>query len=757
MRHLVIRVSFLLIFSFFAFVSHSAHIVGGDMVYKCLGFTGTVGTFEITMTLYRDTQGGGAPFDPMGRFGVFELGANGNWNVKYDINNISVSEKSNVNNVGSNPCLVIPPNIGVEKGVYRFVVDLPVTNTEYIIAYQRCCRNGSITNILDPGETGSVTSINISSAAIMTCNDSPVYNDFPPIVICANQDVNFDHSATDPNGDVLVYSFCNPLASGGTDGSGSNGGDLESCTGVTPSPGNCPPPYDPVQFDVTNYQVYNPMGGAPQVSIDPNTGLISGVPLITGQFVVGICVEEFRDGVSIGKVRRDFQFNVTECEDGVFASIEADEVIDGKNFVVNSCGDNVVNLVNASGLPTFIKEYHWEFDIDGEIQTFNTRDITLTLPDFGTYTGVMQLNNNVAASGCRDTAEVTLNLYPPIFAEYTFDYDTCVAGPVEFTNLSSSGAGAITESNWSFGDFNTSMEEDPKHEYTEPGLFGTQLVVADANNCRDSISYPLSYFPVPGLIVVEPTSFIGCLPANIFFNNLSTPIDSTYDLVWDFGDGGTSGAISPFHNYEEEGVYSVSLDITSPIGCMDNKSFGDWITVLPSPVAAFDCDPEELSSFNSTLQITDQSEDAVDWFYIFGDGGIAYDPDPIYTYQDTGVYTLMQIVKHESGCPDTISKILDVTPEVTLHMPNAFTPNNDGLNDDFRGKGYLPGIKSYTMSIWNRWGEQIFETNDPSEGWNGEYNNSGQQALGGVYVYIVQYIGPRGNTFDLKGNVTLIR
>ena len=117
----------------------------------------------------------------------------------------------------------------------------------------------------------------------------------------------------------------------------------------------------------------------------------------------------------------------------------------------------------------------------------------------------------------------------------------------------------------------------------------------------------------------------------------------------------------------------------------------------------------------------------------------------------------MQVVRHESGCTDTLFKVVDVSPVVTLHMPNAFTPNNDGLNDDFRGKGYLPGIRNYTLSIWSRWGEKIFENNDPDQGWNGEYNNAGKQVMGGVYVFTVQYTGPRGNEFELKGNVTLIR
>jgi len=679
----IVRISLILISIFCVQQSNAAHIVGGDMVYECLGFDGVNGRFEITMTLYRDSKGGGAQFDAQARFGLFRRNANANsWSYIRTIDNINVGSVEAFSNVGSNPCLIIPPDIGVQKGVYKFIVELTTTDTEYMIAYQRCCRNGSITNIVDPGQTGSVTSITISADAITTCNDSPIFNDFPPIVICANQDVNFNHSATDPNGDVLVYSFCTPLASGGTDGSGANTGDQNSCTGVTPSPLMCAPPYDPVQFNAAGgYSVFNPMRGDPQVTIDPNTGLISGVPTMTGQFVVGICVTEFRNGVPIGEVRRDFQFNVTDCDDGVFASIEADEVIDGRTYIINKCGDNVVDIVNASGLPQFIEEYYWEFDIAGTTQTFNSRDVSLALPDFGTYNGVLRINSNVPADGCRDTADIILNLYPPVFAEFDFVYDTCVAGPVEFNNLSSSGAGLITENNWNFGDFNLSEEEDPEHTYEIPGLFGAQLEVVDINNCRDTISHPISYFPVPGLLIIEPSTFVGCQPAPILFNNLSTPIDSTYDLVWDFGDGGSSNEISPIHVYEDVGTYSISLDVTSPIGCMTSTSFNDWVTVEPSPIAGFGCTPEELSFFNRTVEITDESEDAIDWFYTFGDGGIAYDQDPIYTYQDTGMYVITQIVRHESGCTDTLMKPVDVAPALTLHMPNAFTPNNDGLND----------------------------------------------------------------------------
>jgi gliding motility-associated-like protein len=89
-------------------------------------------------------------------------------------------------------------------------------------------------------------------------------------------------------------------------------------------------------------------------------------------------------------------------------------------------------------------------------------------------------------------------------------------------------------------------------------------------------------------------------------------------------------------------------------------------------------------------------------------------------------------------------------------MPNAFTPNNDGSNDRFLGKGYFEGMRNFEMIIFNRWGEAIFETNDPQSGWDGTYRNTNNQAPPGVYAYKVSYDDSRGNSFSLQGFAVLV-
>jgi gliding motility-associated-like protein len=256
---------------------------------------------------------------------------------------------------------------------------------------------------------------------------------------------------------------------------------------------------------------------------------------------------------------------------------------------------------------------------------------------------------------------------------------------------------------------------------------------------------------------VEPTTFIGCKPAQIFFNNLSNPIDSTYAIDWDFGDGGTSNDISPTHIFEEEGVYDIKIDITTPIGCFTTKTFRDWIRVLPSPEAEFTYTPEEPSIFNRNISFQNESEGGIGWLWNFSDLGISFDRNPTFEFPDTGLYKVDLVVTNESSCTDTFTQFIDIKPVVTLHMPTAFTPNNDGMNDVFFGAGYYEGITSYEFKIFNRWGQQVFSSDDPQVGWNGRLNNSGEESPTGVYVYTTEYRGPRGEPYILKGHVTLVR
>jgi len=732
------------------------HIIGGEVVYECINrdtINRTV-TYQITMTMYRDSKSNGAMLDGTASFGIYRNSGGGNvWSFVTQ-RQVRVMDLQEVALDNDNPCILVPVNVGVQKGTYSFSITLPIINDSYQIAYQRCCRNNTILNLRRPGDAGAAFTTEISPEAQRICNNSPKFKSFPPVVICVNRPINFDHSAIDIDGDSLVYEFCAPLTAGGQDGV--NGGDAQSCNGVTPRPDRCPPPYETVTFNGPNFDFSQPMAGNPIVRIDPATGLILGNPTILGQFVVGVCVKEYRNGVLIGTLRRDFQFNVTTCEVTVNADIKATSAV-GQDFIINSCGETTLNFLNLSTDQRYIKNYYWEFDINGQKEIQSSRNTSVTFPGLGTYKGIMILNKDIPGlASCSDTATITVNLFPSIAADFKYVYDTCTAGPIAFEDLSVTGAGDVQKWFWDFTE-GKSLVKNPEFEYERPGVKTVRLIAEDINLCRDTIVQKINYFPLPATIVIDPNTYIGCQPANIFFKNLSQPIDSTYQFNWSFGDGNASNVLSPSNIFEDIGTYSVTLELTSPIGCKTNKLWNNLIKVVPSPIANFSFSPEIPTFYENTVQFTDLSVDANSYLWKFDSLDISLLKNPSYTFRDTGTYLIKQIVLHQSGCSDTASAILRVIPTVNIFMPNAYTPNNDGLNDEFLPVGVFFGIRRYKMSIWNRWGERVFDTTDFAEGWNGFKDNGGQICPPGVYAYILEYLDGFDKLIKLKGHVTLIR
>ena len=732
------------------------HIIGGEVYYDCLGIDSSgnqkLATFQITFNMYRDCFGGGAAFDDPARFGLYS-GSGSNWNWQETFFAPVTSESFLP--INDDPCVEEPTDVCVEKGVYVFEITVPVINESYLLTYQRCCRNNTIVNIENPESTGAVFQVEISPLAQQICNDSPTFDNFPPIVICANTPLVFDHKASDNEGHELVYELCTPITSGGTLGTNENPGDPNSCFGVTPNPQLCLPTYDDVIFKLPDFSSQNPLGVAAGTTINTFSGLLTANPTITGQFVVGVCVKEYRNGELLSVVQRDFQFNVTQCQILVYADVGNDEVIKEQEFLIRSCGENEITFENLSEDKNFIEAYLWEFDLGNETVTSNLENPTITFPDIGSYFG--QLIINPDSDDCRDTAKLFIEVFPEIIADYEYDYDTCVAGDVVFDDLSFSGSGIILDWEWDMNEEDTIKNAEHSYLFDTPDIKTVKLKVTDINDCTDTKIVDIPYFPIPSQVLVEPSTFEGCRPANITFNNLSIPISDAYDILWDFGDGGQDTVISPRYEYQETGIYSVGLEITSPLGCYTSREYPFWIQVKPSPIANFSYSPDPVTSNNSTVAFKDRSEDAISWQYIFNDEVSVFQPDVNYTFQDTGLQVVQLVVLHPSGCPDTLTQLIDVIPLASIFLPNAFSPNGDGINDLFKPKGNFFGVKDYELRIYNRWGEQIFETQDPDEGWNGRVLNVRNQSPPGVYVYKLFYTGPRGAPIVEEGFATIVR
>ncbi len=363
------------------FYSYSTHIVGGELNYKCLGGN----QYQITLTVYRDCYNGVPPFDNPAAVGVF------------DVNNVLVTTVY-LNFPGStvvpptlaqsNKCVKIPTNICVEVAKYVGTVTLPPKAGGYQLAYQRCCRNSTINNIINPGNTGATYYARIPDQSI-ACNSNPVFKNFPPIFVCANNQIVFDHSATDIDGDVIVYSLCAPLDGGTTANS-------------QPDPPTAPP-YNPVTFKAP-YSATNPLGGGSPLTINSNTGSMTGTPTTLGQFVVGVCADEYRGGVLISTTKRDFQFNVINCQPDIVSAATA---------TLTSCVSRTVSFTNNS---TGSTNFFWNFgDLTTLSDTSRLTNPTYNYPSVGTYTVSLIAFSGVNAK-CNDTLKnfvVNVTACPP--------------------------------------------------------------------------------------------------------------------------------------------------------------------------------------------------------------------------------------------------------------------------------------------------------------------------------------------------------
>jgi gliding motility-associated-like protein len=150
----------------------------------------------------------------------------------------------------------------------------------------------------------------------------------------------------------------------------------------------------------------------------------------------------------------------------------------------------------------------------------------------------------------------------------------------------------------------------------------------------------------------------------------------------------------------------------------------------------------------------DLSSGATFWEYDFGDFDGSIQQNPTHTYADTGHYTVQQIVINQYGCADTSEQIVPILAEFTFFVPNAFTPNGNGNNDVFYGSG--EGIREFTMLIFDRWGNLIFESHDPSVGWDGT-RNGGTLCQIDTYVYRFVIIDVLGEEHKYMGHVNLVR
>lgn len=735
---------------------YAKHIVGGEMYYECLGFTdgdpnSGSRTYRFYMRLYRDQEGGelfdSAPGSTASATVTIYRG-NDRFAIPTQIL-ISPSTRSVDIETGNN-CFVSPSFLQIEEGLYTFEdLDIPISNESYYIVYQRCCRTPALSNINDPGSSGATYFIELTPEAQQTCNNSPQFQAFEGFYLCTGEPFTLDHSATDVDGHRLEYSFCEPLLGGGSDNV-----DPFSSNGIAPNP-DLGPPYESVDFIQPTYSTNQPVGPTSNFNIDPNTGIITGTPMISGQFVVGVCVREFdANNQLLSEVRRDFQFQASNCEKNIEINIPSDFVDNNGIPTVNACGVSGVTLQNNSTQSDEVDSFFWEFEINGQTQTFTDFNPLIDFDQPGTYSGRFVLSST---RGCVDTGEVNVQVIAAAQAGFEVDSDLCQDELIVFNNTTTVPQNVSVDYMWDFGDGSTSSDVSTSYTYNTPGTREVQLLVISNDFCRDSLSQTIDYFPILRPLSLSGILEQGCLPQQADFSANLSLFNEQYTINWDFGDGAQASGRNATHTYTTAGDFAPMLSISTPGGCILDSMLA-VIPVEPSPVADFNFSPTDPSSLNPLVNFNDLSQNANQWSWDFAGLGSSSEQNPSFTFPDSaGTYPVELIVTHPNGCTDRLSRSVQLSSIDDFYVPNAFSPNNDGINDEFKGFGPLSGKQNFELTIFSRWGDRIFLTTDPEEGWNGRLNNTGEFLPQGVYVYYLTFKNSDGKQISLKGLLNLLK
>ena len=351
--------STILVLSILALSSQSwaTHIVGGDFYYKKIG----TNLYTITLKLYIDCENGNPNAIQSDATAIISIWDAGTSNLK-SLQYFSRTGPKRLNKLHYK-CLIPPQDVCVDEYVYTRDLTIDPGKDGVIISFQRCCRNNSITNIIEPESTGATYWVQIPGTDVTNNNSSAVFKELPPNYLCTDAPLKFDHSAVDPDGDSLVYELYQPYKGASRNqprpDNGANG-QLQR------------PPFYTFAWK-SPYHTNDQMGGDPILKIDSRTGELTVTPKNEGQFVIGIKVKEYRNGVLIGETLRDYQMNVKKCTFDLIAAFAAPTY---------ACSDTV-HFTNKSYKAS---DYFWDFgDPTTDSDTSSEANPSYIYPGDGDY------------------------------------------------------------------------------------------------------------------------------------------------------------------------------------------------------------------------------------------------------------------------------------------------------------------------------------------------------------------------------------
>lgn len=536
-----------------SFKASATHIVGGEITYKLLNPISH--QYQINLSLFVDCQNGSPQAietDKEVYIGVFDAQTR---SLKRTLI-VNTNANNRVNAVNYS-CVRPPTGVCVDQYLYTTVQTIDPGNNGVILAFQRCCRNNTISNIVSPEATGATFWVKIPPSNID--NSSAVFKNLPPNYVCVNAPLTVDHSATDSDGDSLIYELHQPYQ-----------GATSNNPRPTPPGG---PNYLPIQW-ASGFSTNNQVTGSPQMIIDRWTGELTVTPTQIGQYVIGITVKEYRKGTLIGQTYRDYQINVIKCQFDILADFTTSNATTEDGTFVFECGDTIF-FKNRSQKADI---YEWNFgDPTTTDDTSSEENPWYIYPGNGDYTVTLKVTNEV----CEDVYKFKVKIRST--RPFTLGEDIIFCEAID--HIIDTRAGDATKVEW------------------DNGLSGRRIRVFDTGTYVATVHY--------GMCVYKDTVRLDAYPIymdleedSLFCDEVDILLDAGVDDVryqWSTGLNDTNRTVQ----VNTPGV--VKLLVRNEF-CVEEDSIRLWLPTDIKIEDAFYC-----GDFVHTVDLGDNEESVYTW------------------------------------------------------------------------------------------------------------------------------------------------
>jgi gliding motility-associated-like protein len=255
----------------------------------------------------------------------------------------------------------------------------------------------------------------------------------------------------------------------------------------------------------------------------------------------------------------------------------------------------------------------------------------------------------------------------------------------------------------------------------------------------------------------------------VYFSGAAPPFTFVY-AIDSISQPSITTTINPYIiNTKAEGGYT--LTSFADALTVDSISGFALVTIHQAPTANFTVQPDSMTILYTTTQLVDKSEgNIINWQWNFGDNSFDSLTSPYHTYPDSiAVYQVSLVITDSEGCSDTTFKHVQITDDHWIYIPNAFTPDLDGKNDNFCISYHGVREETFTLNLYSRFSELVYSTNNINDlrciydgghlinGWNGKHQVTGNDLPAGIYIYEVSFQDLEGWKHQDRGHLFIIR